>query len=173
MATKPVLNLDELRLEPRPPFFQPTGEAAERYDARIGQIAPLLGLTKLGCNLTVVPPGKKAYPAHNHYANDELFIVLDGVGELRVGEERYPLRAGDVVACPAGGAHTAHQIANAGSVDLRYFAISTRLYPEVVEYPDSRKFGVMSMKPEGPDGKPGWFRFVGREGQGADYWDGE
>ncbi|RYZ64963.1 MAG: cupin domain-containing protein [Proteobacteria bacterium] len=170
---KPVINLDEVELEPRAPFFQATGAAADRYDARVGQIASRLGLTKLGCNVTSVPPGKRGYPAHNHYANDELFVVLEGVGELRVGESRYPLRQGDVIACPAGGAHTAHQILNTGDGELRYLAISTRLYPEIVEYPDSAKFGVMGSKPEGPDGKPGWFRFVGREGDATDYWDGE
>lgn len=173
MATKPVLNLDEVQLEARAPLFQPTGEAAGRYDARVGQVGARIGLAKLGCNVTVVPAGKRAYPMHNHFANEELFVVLDGVGELRVGDERFPLRAGDLIACPPGGPETAHQIANTGADDLRYLAISTKITPEIVEYPTSKKFGVLSVRPAGPDGKPGWFRFIGREDDGRGYWEGE
>lgn len=95
------------------------------------------------------------------------------MGELRIGDETHAIRQGDFIACPPGGPESAHQIRNTCSDELRYLAVSTKLYPEVCEYPDSGKFGIMAEYPPGADGKPQGFRFVGRTGLQADYWDGE
>jgi len=168
-----ILNIADVELQPRPPQFAATGPAAERFDARMGQLATRLGAQKLGYNITAVPPGKAAFPFHCHRVNEEMFFVLQGSGEVRIGGERHPIRTGDVIACPPGGPEAAHQIHNTGSEELRYLAVSTRLYPEVCEYPDSGKFGLMAEYPPGADGKPQGFRFVGRAGQQVDYWEGE
>lgn len=169
---RPILNIFELDPQPRPAGFAATGPAVERYDARMAFIGPRLGAKKLGYNLTVVPPGKCAFPFHCHHTNEEMFFIIEGSGEVRVGEDVFPLRAGDVVACPPGGAETAHQIRNTGTVELKYLAVSTRISPEVAEYPDSGKFGILSELP-GADGKPRQFRFVGRQTQQVDYWEDE
>lgn len=170
---KPVLNIADVVLEPRPAAFAPTGEAAQRFEAKMGMIGPRIGAQKLGCNITAVPPGKSAFPAHNHHANEEMFFVLQGTGELRVGKDCYPLRVGDVIACPAGDKDSAHQIFNSGNEELRYLAVSTKLSPELVEYPNSGKFGVLAELPAGEDGKPQRFTFVGRDTQSLSYWEGE
>ena len=171
--SKPILNIADITLNPRPPGFAATGSAAEKFDARMGFIAPLLGAQKLGYNLTAVPPGKCAFPFHNHRVNEEMFFVIEGQGEIRIGEAVYPICSGDIIACPAGGPETAHQIINMGTVELKYLAISTQLSPEIAEYPDSGKFGVLADYSAGPDGEPKGFRFVGREHLSLDYWDGE
>ncbi len=171
--SKPIINIADVELQPRPPAFAATGAAAERYDARMGMIAQRLGAQKLGYNITAIPPGKRAFPFHNHHVNEEMFFVLEGAGEVRIGETTYPIREGDIVACPAGGKDTAHQIVNTGGVELKYLAVSTRLAPEIAEYPDTGKFGVLAEYPAGTDGKPRGFRFVGRAEQSADYWEGE
>jgi uncharacterized cupin superfamily protein len=168
-----ILNIADVELQSRPPQFAATGPAAERYDARMGQVATRLGAQKLGYNITAVPPGKAAFPFHCHRVNEEMFFVLQGTGEVRIGEEKHPIRAGDVIACPPGGPEGAHQIHNTGSEELRYLAVSTRLYPEVCEYPDSGKFGVLAEYPPSADGKPQGFRFVGRPGEQVGYWEGE
>jgi uncharacterized cupin superfamily protein len=170
---KPIINVADIVLEPRPAAFAPSGKAAERFGAKMGFIGPRVGAQKLGYNITAVPPGKRAFPFHNHRANEEMFFVLQGSGEARIGESTYPIRAGDVIACPAGGKETAHQIINSGTEELRYLAVSTKLSPEIAEYPDSGKFGVLAELPPLADGKPTHFRFVGREGQSLDYWEGE
>jgi uncharacterized cupin superfamily protein len=169
----PILNLADVELQPRPAAFAATGAAAERYDARMGFIAPRLGAQKLGYNLTAVPPGKRAFPFHNHRINEEMFFVVDGTGEIRIGDAVYPIRPGDVIACPPGGREVAHQIVNTGTVELRYLAVSTKLSPDIAEYPDSGKFGVLAEYPPGPEGKPQTFRFVGRENLNVGYWEGE
>jgi uncharacterized cupin superfamily protein len=171
--TTPIINISDVELRARPPTFSPTGSAAERFDASMGAIGARIGARKLGYNITAVAPGKRAFPFHNHQVNEEMFFVLKGRGEVRIGENVHAIRVGDVIACPAGGRESAHQIVNTGSEELRYLAVSTRLSPEIAEYPDSGKFGVLAELDPGPDGSRRTFRFVGREVQGIDYWQGE
>jgi len=170
---KPIINIADIELQPRPAAFSPSGEAAQRFDARMGQIAPLIGACKLGYNITAVPPGKRAFPLHNHRVNEEMFFILEGTGELRFGQETYPVRPGDVIACPPGGQDKAHQIVNTGDTEMRYLAVSTKLSPEIAEYPDSGKFGVLAELADEPGGAGRMFYFIGREGEGLDYWERE
>jgi uncharacterized cupin superfamily protein len=64
----------------------------EKFQAQRGDIARRLGAQKLGYNLTVVPPGKRAFPFHSHRVNEEMFFVLEGEGEVRIGKDTYPIR---------------------------------------------------------------------------------
>lgn len=171
--TSPILNLADIELLPRPAVFAAKGAAAARFDARMGQVGPRLGAQKLGYNVTAVPPGKAAFPFHCHRVNEEMFFILEGSGEVRIGTVTHPIRQGDFIACPPGGPDSAHQIVNTGSTELRYLAVSTKLSPEIAEYPDSGKFGVLAEFAPGPDGKPRGFRFVSRENLSVDYWEGE
>lgn len=170
---KPVINIADIALEPWPPGATLPAATAEHYEAKMGFIAPRIGAQKLGYNITAVPPGKSAFPFHNHHANEEMFFVLQGCGEIRFGEITYPIRAGDIIACPPGGKDRAHKITNSGTEELRYLAVSTKLSPELVDYPDSGKFGVLAELPAAADGKPQRFIHVGRAGQSLNYWDGE
>jgi uncharacterized cupin superfamily protein len=169
----PILNLEDIELHPRPPIYAPQGEAAQRYEAKTGFIGTQLGAKKLGYNVTAVAPGKRAFPFHNHQVNEELFLILEGSGELRLGEDVFPVRKGDVIACPAGGPQTAHQIINTGSEELRYFAVSTQLSPDIAEYPDTGRFGLLAHLAPGVGGEPRRMMFVGRESETLDYWQGE
>ena len=170
---KPIINLDEVELQSRPPVFAATGEAAERFDAKMGMIAPMLGAQKLGYNITCVPSGKCAFPFHNHRVNEEMFLIIEGTGEVRIGREVYPIKMNDIIACPPGGEERAHQIKNTGNSDLKYLAVSTKLSPEVANYPDSGKFGVLAEYQPNEEGKPQGLMFIGREADSLDYWDGE
>jgi uncharacterized cupin superfamily protein len=144
-----------------------------KFEARIGSFAKAIGLSKLGCMMTVVPAGKTAFPYHVHHANDEMFVILQGKGEYRFGDKTYPVKAGDVIGAPAGGPDVAHQIINTGSEEMRYLGISTTIWPEAVEYPDSKKFAIYSQPhPSGDRAKAG-LRFIGRREMMIQYWDGE
>ena len=137
--TKPVINIADVEPEPRPAAFAPSGQAAERFDAKMGFIAPRIGAQKLGYNITVVPTGKRGFPFHNHRVNEEMFFILQGSGEVRIGETTYPIRTGDVITCPPGGAESAHQIINTGSEELRYLAVSTKMSPEILRISEYRQ----------------------------------
>jgi len=136
-------------------------------------LARASGAQKLGYNITAVPPGKQAFPLHNHRANDGTLLALQRTGEIRISENPYPIHPGDVIAFPPGGKETDHQTVNSGSEQFRYHAVSTILSPELVVYPYSAEFGVLAEIPRGPDGKPQRFVSVGRESDSQDYREGE
>jgi uncharacterized cupin superfamily protein len=162
---RPILNIADVTLSDH--------GHGEVFAAKLGQFGPLIGMKQLGCRLVVVPPGKRAWPYHSHHANEELFVILGGEGTLRHGGADYPVKAGDVIACPAGGPETAHQLINTGAAELRYLAISTMVQPEVCEYPDSGKFAIMAGSAPGGDKAARQLWYAGREANSLDYWDGE
>ncbi|SAK58188.1 cupin 2 domain-containing protein [Caballeronia hypogeia] len=164
-----IINLDALDPQPLPPEFAPTGDAAERFAPRIARIGTVLGASKLGYSLIALEPGKRAFPFHHHRVNEEMFFVVEGEGEVRLGGESHSIRAGDVIACPPGGPETAHQIVNTGTLTLRYLAISTMQSPEVVEYPDTGRQAVLVFDEPGVKG----LRAVFRASDSLGYWDGE
>jgi uncharacterized cupin superfamily protein len=171
---KPILNIAEVEFRKVGHGTNMPGaeNAPEKFSAQVGDIGRRIGSQKLGYNLTVVPPGKHAWPFHNHRVNEEMFFVLEGQGEVRIGHETFPIKKGDVIAHPPGGTDTAHQIVNTSNAELKYLAVSTRMMPEICDYPDSSKFAVMTME-AGTDGKPQFWRFVAREGSSLNYFDGE
>jgi uncharacterized cupin superfamily protein len=168
----PIINLDQLQPQAMPAQYAASGAAAERFAPRIAMIGELIGMRGLGCNLTVLAPGKRAFPFHNHRVNEEVFIVLQGNATIRIGASSHALRQGDIVACPAGGQETAHQIINTGEGELRYLALSSNASPDVVEFPDSGKYATLLRD---ADGKANSLpqRTVGHIGQAVDYWEGE
>jgi uncharacterized cupin superfamily protein len=128
---RPIANLDEVEFT--------DVEDNGYYTSKRAQFSDGIGARKLGYNLTVLPPGKAQCPFHNHHGEEEMFLILEGRGELRFGGERYPIRKHDVIACPTGGPEVAHQIINTGPVPLRYLAVSNVVEIETCEYPDSQK----------------------------------
>jgi uncharacterized cupin superfamily protein len=170
--TKHIVNLDALEFKSRPATFAAPDGSKRKFDASRAEVSLLIGAQKLGYNITEVPPGVTGFPLHNHRVNEELFFVLEGSGEVRFGEERMPLRKGDFLACPPGDQSVAHQIVNTGSVPLRYLSVSTMIFPDICEYPDSQKF-LIAEKARKPDGSVDGFRHTGRLSDVVDYWEGE
>ena len=136
------------------------------YDTLCARLATGTAAGKLGISIDIVAPGKRSCPYHFHYAQEEAFVILEGVGSLRVAGEMLPLRAGDTVFIPPGPDYP-HQIVNTSAAPLKYLSISTREKPEVVEYPDSGKYLAMAGDAAHPFGR------MHREKDDLDYWDGE
>ena len=139
------------------------------YDSRGARLAEGTAATKLGASIDIVAPGMRSCPYHLHHAQEELFVVLDGEGHLRVAGEMLPVRAGHVVFMPAGPDYP-HQFVNTSARPLRYLSIGTRETPEICEYPDSGKDQVWSVSDpaRGPD-----YLARQRRQPPLDYWDGE
>ena len=146
-----IRNLDAVGLhrELRPPL----------YDAMCGSVSAGTAARKLGAGCDVLAPGQRGCPYHFHHAQEEMFVILEGWGTLRVAGEFLPLRAGDVVFIPPGPEHP-HQIINTSDAPLRYLSISTQERPEVCEYPDSAKLSISG-------------RGVHRQADSVDYWEAE
>lgn len=142
---------------PRERFLRPP-----RYDSETASLTRGTAAQQLGASFDIVAPGQQSCPYHFHYAEEEMFIVLQGQGTLRVAGELVPIQAGDVVAIPAGPAYP-HHILNTSNAPLHYLSISTQKEPEICVYPDSGKVGSFA---------PG-LRLLQRREAGLDYWDGE
>ena len=159
LASQLIRNFNDVSLEHqvRDPLY-------ESFAARLGTGTEA---RKLGASIDTVPPGKRSCPYHFHHAQEEMFVVLEGTGTLRVAGEMLPLRAGDVVFIPAGPEYP-HQIINSSDQPLKYLSVSTRESPEICEYPDSDKYLAMAS----PNGVS-TFSAIQRPDTSVDYWDGE
>jgi uncharacterized cupin superfamily protein len=174
-GVKPIINISELEFAPFPGEI-PENAKKKFEGAKLGFAGQKIGAQKLGYSVIVVPAGKgkRAFPFHSHRVNEEAFFILEGEGEVRIGAESFPVKKGDFIAHPPGGPETAHQLINTSDkAELRYIGISTRESPEIAEYPDSGKFGVMGMFGLDRDGKPNIVRFLGRLKDSLGYWEGE
>jgi uncharacterized cupin superfamily protein len=127
-------------------------------------VARAAGSVRTGLRYNTVPAGKLNCPPHWHGNEHELFVVLEGGGELLLydnhGEiaETHALRAGHCVARPGPGRRLAHAL-RGGPDGMTYLAYGMRDRGEIVYYPRSRKAwlgGVMVR-----------LELVG------DYWEGE
>ncbi len=144
----------------------------ERFAARRKRLGFAAGGEMLGCSLYEVPPGKTAFPYHLHHANEEAIYILSGRGRLRLDEAEHTVGEGDYIALRVGRAG-AHQLINDADAPLRYLCMSTMIEPEVAEYPDSGKIGVLAgAAPGGDEKRREFFKLFHRDAD-TDYWDGE
>src|SRR5260221_242670 len=109
------------------------------YDGQGARLARGTAAQKLGASFDILAPGKRGCPYHLHHAQEEMFVILEGQGTLRVADEMLPLKTGDVIFIPAGPEFP-HQIINTSDAPLKYLSISTMETPEICEYPDSGKY---------------------------------
>lgn len=105
-----------------------------------------LGLTRIGVNLTTLPPGKESAMRHHHTHEDELVYVLEGEVVLRTDEGEQVLGPGTCAGFPAG-TRNGHQLVNRSDRPARYLEISNRDPADIAEYPDDDLAYH-------PDGKP-------------------
>lgn len=75
----------------------------------------------LGCSIAhaIVPAGEATLP-HLLERSVELYYILEGIGEMHIGEERAPVRAGQIVYIPPGARQF---IRNTGTGDLVFLCI--------------------------------------------------
>jgi uncharacterized cupin superfamily protein len=159
LAQRLIRNFNTVPLESweRPPLYANQG----------AQLGTGTAARKMGCSVDILPPGKQSCPYHFHHAQEEMFIVIEGSGTLRVAVQRLPITAGDVVFIPPGPDYP-HHIINTSDAPLKYLSLSTKDYPEVCEYPDSGKLLAYSWK----DGKS-TVHSMHHKATAVDYWDGE
>jgi len=130
------------------------------------------GSQKLGTSLYKLSPGHKAFPFHCHHANEEAILILSGSGTLRFGDEQVSVSMNDYIALPCGS-DFAHQLINTSSNELIYLCISTMVVPEVMDYPDSNKVGVMTGRAPGEAEAGQSYKGFFRKGDEVSYYDNE
>jgi uncharacterized cupin superfamily protein len=116
------------------------------------------GSERTGLCHVEIAAGKQGAPHHCHSAEEEIFVILEGGGTLRLGDERAPIRAGHVLGRPPG-TRVAHSF-RAGDEGMTYLAYGTREPNDIAYYPDSNKVN---------------FRGIGliTRLERLDYWEGE
>jgi len=122
---------------------------AEKMQVRGRMVGKRAGAEALGMTVYELPPGAPGFNLHAHYGMEELFVVLAGTPPLRTGDGEEELQPGDVVSCLPGlrGLHT---FTNRSDEPARVLAISNKVEPEVVLYPEIGKVGVATRNPFGP-----------------------
>ena len=105
------------------------------YDSVCGSVTQGTAAKQLGAGIDEVAPGKRSCPYHYPLVEEEMFIVLEGSGTLRVAGEMLPVRAGDLIVIPAGPAYP-HQLINTSDAVMKYLSISTQSPTEMCFYPD-------------------------------------
>lgn len=98
------------RPDPRPDTIvnvadvEPVTFQRENVDASARFLGRALGTRRTALNLARLAPHSESAQPHCHSAVEELFVVLEGDGVLLLGrdEQQHPVRAGSLVARPAG-----------------------------------------------------------------------
>lgn len=114
-------------------FLHPLDEGAEAQMTPLSRIAQM---TRTGVNLVRVPPGRRAFPTHRHYVEEEWVYILSGTADVRLDGGTRRLGAGGFAAFPPGG--PAHSVANAsGSEDLVCLMGGENARAEIVDFPEA------------------------------------
>ena len=71
-----------------------------------------------------LPPGGST-ERHLHATSEELYVILEGAGEMEIEGDRAPVAAGDVVLIPPG---SRHQITATGDGPLRFLCCCSPPY---------------------------------------------
>ena len=140
-----------------------------RFGGMRQRVGTMIGAEKLGYSFFIVPPGHAAFPYHSHTGNEEMIFITEGEGVLRFAGEEFSVSEGTFVACPPGPEHP-HQLINTGTGELRYLVVSSMDYPDISEYPDSKKIGAYAT---GARGQRVGFRALYLKGGNVNYYDGE
>ena len=116
----------------------------------------------VGIAIEELAPGMQSAPAHWHVHEEEHVYILEGALTARIGDRRFPMRAGDYVCFPAGQ-QAGHCLINETDAPCRYVIVGERNPNEVVVYTDSNKMLVRAL------GRRAIYDLAARRG----YWDGE
>jgi uncharacterized cupin superfamily protein len=107
---------------------------ARRVNKSLGD---LTGLSGLGFHIIEIQPGYESTELHMHYHEDECVYILEGEAEATIGDQKYPVKAGDFIGYRAGG--EPHKLKNSGSSLLKCIVVGQRLEHDVGDYPALKK----------------------------------
>ena len=105
---------------------------AGRLRRRLGDAA---GLTKIGVNLTTLPPGVASSLRHWHEVEDEMVFVVEGEVVLVDDTGESPLRQGEAAGFRAGDAN-GHTVVNRSDRPATILEIGMRPERDTCHYPD-------------------------------------
>jgi uncharacterized cupin superfamily protein len=135
---------------PRPESIVNLDEVEGEYEGRSKRLGSTAGAVLSGLNWLSLSPGEEGAPPHCHTAEEEIFVILDGEGELLLWAppqaetptqtepvETHRIRRGHVISRPPG-TRIAHSF-RAGDRSLTYLAYGTKDPNDICWYPRSNK----------------------------------
>jgi uncharacterized cupin superfamily protein len=96
-------------------------------------LGDLAGLTDMGLHMVRIEPGRETTEHHFHGQDEEFLFIVSGGGLARLGEDSFPIKAGDVLMFPKDG--PAHSMLNDSAEDLVYLMGGTRSPIDICTYP--------------------------------------
>ena len=75
-----------------------------------------VGSKGISLRIADVLPGALCNPGHVHTECEEVIFILSGQGEIKIGEETFPMKIGDAILLPTG---VPHLIRNTGKEVMR------------------------------------------------------
>lgn len=99
------------------------------------RLAPQVGLTNFGVNLTRITPGGQSAARHAHTKEDEFVWVLEGEATLETDAGTQVLKAGQCAGFPAGSGD-AHRFVNRSDRDVLLLVVGDCDPGDEVRYPD-------------------------------------
>ncbi|TLY69997.1 MAG: cupin domain-containing protein [Gammaproteobacteria bacterium] len=130
---KPALDPKTVEVVSRTGYPEPfRSRVMPRHKRPLGDA---LGLTRIGVNLTMLPPGKESSMRHWHTHEDEFVYVVEGEVVLRTEAGEQVLTAGMCAGFPAGAAD-GHQLVNRSARPAVYLEVSNRDPADGAHYSD-------------------------------------
>lgn len=71
-----------------------------RSETETTDLTAELGLTEMRARVWHLEPGHDRKPLHRHAEQEELYVLLEGPGRLRIGEETLSVEAGTALRLP-------------------------------------------------------------------------
>lgn len=129
-----------------------SGEAFWRRSNQIKtlntNLAEQLGATALGARMWRLEPGQ-ASTKHRHFKQEELYVLLEGTGRVRIGEEVLTLAPLDAMLV---GPETVRQLFNDTDADQLWLVVGAP--PEAANTLEMDAATMATIYPDGPQALP-------------------
>lgn len=129
-----------------------SGEAFWRRSNQIKtlntNLAEQLGATALGARMWRLEPGQ-ASTKHRHFEQEELYVLLEGTGRVRIGEEVLTLARLDAMLV---GPETVRQLFNDTDADQLWLVVGAP--PELANTLQMSEEQLRTLYPDGPRALP-------------------
>jgi uncharacterized cupin superfamily protein len=131
--------LDPMTLTPRTGSGYPEPYRSRVLPREKRALGEACGLSKIGINLTTLPPGRESSMRHWHTHEEEFIYVLSGEVVLVTDGGEQVLKAGTCAGFPAsvdGKTGDGHQLINRSDAPAVYLEVSNRDTADGAFYPD-------------------------------------
>ncbi|WP_454051916.1 cupin domain-containing protein [Clostridium sp. Marseille-Q7071] len=103
--------------------------------AKTMYVGNAVGSEKIYVSIDYIEPGYKSTEYHHHLMQEEFFLIMSGKGIIRINDEEFEVKSGDVISKPAGK-NIAHQFINNSEEVLQILDVGTKEEDDVAIYPD-------------------------------------